>query len=149
MWLWFRWRQGPMGYQVRETFCYFIDLDLTWLPLLSWPCLLAPSGVLSLFSLRLVSCRSFFLVGFELPTISFCFPVATVAVLALGGLRFRGVRYVASTGSIALCLHHCLEHFHHLLELLVLLLLHCICNFLDGICGCFCLQLSFVFSLLR
>ncbi len=29
------WRDGPSGYQVRETLCYFMDFNLTRLPLLS------------------------------------------------------------------------------------------------------------------
>ena len=77
--------------------------------------------------------------------------MCTVAVLALGKLLFYGSRYVgwlcAATTVVAMSLKHGLKHLHHLFELLVLLLLHCICNFLNGIRSCLGMQLS-VFVLL-
>jgi hypothetical protein len=45
---WFNsgWRDGPSGNQVRGTFCYFIDINLTRPPLLSGLILLTPSNAL-------------------------------------------------------------------------------------------------------
>lgn len=92
--LWLGWRRGPSSYQVRETLTYFIDFNRTWSPLLSSPCLLAPSGFLSLLGVCLIVGRTLCLVGFKFPTFSFGFAVTTFAVFALGRLVLRLGRYV-------------------------------------------------------
>ncbi len=38
------WRDGPSGYQVRETLYNFVNFNLTWLPLLSGLILRTPSS---------------------------------------------------------------------------------------------------------
>jgi len=41
---WSGWRDGPIGYQVRETLCYFMDFNLNRLPLLCGLILRTPSS---------------------------------------------------------------------------------------------------------
>ena len=57
-----RWRIESSGNQVRESLCYFSDIDLTRSPLLSGLDLHAPSGALAAFPpLRTLAC-----IGLEL-----------------------------------------------------------------------------------
>ena len=86
---WFNsgWRDGPSGNQVRETFCYFIDFNLTRPPLLSGLILHTPSNPLG----GLPVFRPGSLVGIKFPALL----VVAMLLVAVGtshaGLAIGGV----------------------------------------------------------
>ena len=85
-WLDNGWRDGPSGYQVRETLCYFMDFYFTRLPLFGGLILRTPSSALRGFPVQ----RPAIFVGLEFPS----FIVVCMLLLVVGGLRL-GLTWLA------------------------------------------------------
>ena len=73
------WRDGPSGYQVRETLCYFMDFYFTWLPLFGGLILRTPSVALRGLPVQ----QPAILVGLEFPA----FVMVGMLFLAVGAFR--------------------------------------------------------------